>query len=154
MKEVLTCHVEKAWVDYNGHMNDSEYARVFSMAVDRWMEQIGITADFRENEKYTIFTLENHLCYLAEANEGEALTVNLQLLDHDAKRAHIFFVMNNAEGDRVATSEQMLMGMDMEAGRPKSFPEPIINSIDKIAKDQVEKELPKEAGRTIGIRHK
>lgn len=154
MKEIFTCSVKNEWVDYNGHMNDSEYAKVFSLAVDEWMEQIGITADFRESEQYTVFTLETHLCYLDEAKEDEALTVKLQLLDHDAKRAHVFFVMNNAKGDRVATSEQMLMGMDTAEGRPAEFPEPIINKIDQIATYQAEMEQPKEAGRTIEIRRK
>lgn len=154
MKVVFKCHVKQEWVDYNGHMNDSEYAKVFSLAVDEWMEQIGITANFRESEQYTVFTLETHLCYLDEAKENEELTVKLQLLDHDAKRAHVFFLMENSKGDRVATSEQMLMGMDSVEGRPKEFPELIMNNINKLATDQVDLEQPKEAGRTIGIRRK
>lgn len=154
MQEIFKCHVKQEWVDYNGHMNDSEYAKVFSLAVDEWMNQIGITADFRESEQYTVFTLETHLCYLDEAKEDEELTVNLQLLDHDAKRAHVFFLMENANGDRVATSEQMLMGMNTAEGRPADFPELIMNNIDKIAQDQADLEKPKEAGRTIGIRRK
>jgi|SRR5699024_4834511 len=154
MKEVLTSHVKKNWVDYNGHMNDSEYAKVFSMAVDQWMKQIGITADFREKEKYTMFTLETHLCYLDEVHEGQTLTINLQLLDYDAKRAHVFFIMSSNSNNRVATSEQMLMGMDTNQGKPGPFPEEILNEIKKIAQDQEGMVLPKEAGKTIGIRRK
>lgn len=154
MKEVLTCSVKNEWIDYNGHMNDSMYAKVFSMGGDKWMHQIGITADFRESEKYTLFTLETHLCYLKETKENEDLIVKLQLLDHDAKRTHVFLVMINANGERVATSEQMFMGIDTLEGRPAPFPEPIINQLNQIAKEQKEMEQPKEVGRMIGIRRK
>ncbi|MDZ7851712.1 MAG: thioesterase family protein [Halomonas sp.] len=33
---LLETRVRPEWVDYNGHMNDAEYARVFSLAVDGW----------------------------------------------------------------------------------------------------------------------
>lgn len=154
MKEIFSSKVKKDWVDYNRHMNDSAYAKVFSTAVDHWMNQIGITKEFRENEKYTVFTLETHLVYLDEANEGEDLTIKLQLLDYDEKRAHVFFVMNNLNDERIATSEQMLMGMDTDTGRPAPFPESIMKNIEKIANDQKDLGQPKEAGRTIGIRRK
>src|SRR5699024_9620863 len=130
MKEIFSSKVKNDWVDYNGHMNDSAYAKVFSTAVDHWMNQIGITKEFRESEN---------------------LTIKLQLLDYDEKRAHIFFVMSNLNDERIATSEQMLMGMDTDSGRPAPFPELIMNNIEKIANDQKYLDQPKEAGRTIGI---
>ncbi|MDY0395716.1 thioesterase family protein [Virgibacillus halophilus] len=151
---ILTCDVKQEWVDYNGHMNDAEYARVFSLTVDQLMQDIGIDADFREKQRYTIFTLETHVCYLDEAHLGEKLHVTLQLLDSDAKRMHVFFTMKNASGKRLATSEQMLMGMDMEAGRPAPFPDQIAQSVEAIALEQKEMPQPKEAGRTIGIKRK
>lgn len=153
-KEIITTKVKQEWVDYNNHMNDAEYARVFSMGVDAWMVQLGMDQAFIKVEQYTIFTLETHICYLREANLNEPLTVRLQLLDHDEKRLHVFFVMENAAGDRVATSEQMLMGMDTSAGRPHAFPEAIATEIAIIAKDQATMEAPKESGRTIGIRRR
>src|SRR5699024_8516819 len=65
-KEIYKFSVKHEWIDYNGHMNDGEYAKVFSLAVDEWMKQIGLGADFRNNEQYTLFTLEMHLNYLKE----------------------------------------------------------------------------------------
>lgn len=153
-KTILTCDVKQEWVDYNGHMNDAAYAKVFSLAVDQLMQDIGIDADFREQQHYSIFTLETHVCYLDEAHLGEELTVKLQLLDHDAKRMHVFYTMKNAAGDRLATSEQMLMGMDMESGRPAVFPEQIAEAVEAIAAEQKDMPLPKEAGRTIGMKRK
>src|SRR5699024_6701955 len=104
--------------DYNGHMNDASYAAVFSKAVDRLMDRIGIDETFRNEQQYSIYTLETHLVYLMETYEEVKLEVTVQILDYDQKRLHSFFVMKNEAGDRLATSEQMLMGMDMQEGRP------------------------------------
>ncbi|WP_404450580.1 thioesterase family protein [Virgibacillus necropolis] len=147
-------HVRPEWVDYNGHMNDTEYSRVFSLAVDQFMIEVGIDENFRNQQNYTIYTLETHLCYLAEAHEGEPLQVTVQILDYDAKRLHVFFVMENNEGKRLATSEQMLMGMDMKEGRPAPFPSTIDSKVSNLAKVQENYPTPDEAGRKIGIRKK
>lgn len=146
--------VYKDWVDYNGHMNDAAYAQVFSIAVDELMVKLGIDAEFRNQHHYSIYTLETHLIYLVEAHEGQQLDVTIQLLDHDKKRLHVFFEMRDTDGNRIATSEQMLMGMDMDEGRPTPFPTPIADAIEQLAESQHDQTLPVEAGRTIGIRKK
>jgi acyl-CoA thioester hydrolase len=151
-KLLLEDTVHPEWVDYNGHMNDAAFAYVFSIAVDYLMESLGIDADFRGQHQYSVYTLETHLCYLAQAHEGEPLKVTVQLLDHDIKRLHVFFVMENDNRERLATSEQMLMGMDMKAGRPAPFPSPIDAAVKKWAQEHKEKPVPPEAGRKIGIR--
>lgn len=144
--------VRSEWVDYNGHMNDAEYAKVFSLAVEAFMNYIGLDENGRKTHAYTIFTLETHLCYLLEASEGEELAITIQLLDVDDKRLHVFFSMKNSEGKVVATSEQMLMGIDTDKGKAGPFPTPVAVVIEKSAKADEALETPKQAGRTIGIR--
>lgn len=151
---LLKENVRKDWIDYNGHMTDSAYAAVFSMAVDQLMVELGINADFRDKHQYSIYTLETHLCYIAEAHEGQALQVKIQLLDYDAKRLHVFFTMENDKGDPLATSEQMLMGMDMNEGRPAPFPTEIHTRVESLGNLHKSLLKPKQAGRTIGIRKK
>lgn len=146
--------VKPEWVDYNGHMNDAAYAAVFSYAVDSLMEFFGLTKEVIENEKYTLFTLETHLCYLNEAHLGEELHVDLQLLDVDSKRLHAFFTMKNAKEVVIATSEQMLMGMDQEIGKPAPFLSHVKENIDHVWNNHQWIEKPKQAGRVIGIKKK
>ncbi|WP_257350838.1 thioesterase family protein [Pseudalkalibacillus decolorationis] len=153
-KPLLEGRVRSEWVDYNGHMNDAEYARVFSMAVDRLIEDIGIDEAYRNHYQYSMYTLETHLCYLAEAHEDQLIRIQVQLLDHDSKRLHLFFVMENNEGESLATSEQMLMGMDMKEGRPAPFPEAIEEKVSELAKANEGVPIPDQAGRKIGIRRK
>ncbi|HEU5138987.1 MAG TPA: thioesterase family protein [Bacillales bacterium] len=151
IEPLLEDQVRPEWVDYNGHMNDAAYAGVFSLAVERLMEMLGITAAFRDQQQYSIYTLETHLCYLGEAHEGQELCVTVQLLDHDQKRLHVFFAMEDQDGNRLATSEQMLMGMDMQQGRPASFPAPIELSVKELAESQKDEPAPENAGRIIKI---
>ena len=148
---ILETCVAPEWVDYNGHMNDAEYARVFSLAVEALMDHVGLDAAGRQRHGYTIYTLETHLCYRREAHEGQPLRVALSLLDRDAKRLHAFFELLDEAGNLLATSEQMLMGIDSEAGRPAPLPTPVesaIGALPHVARDA----WPALAGRTIGIR--
>ena len=148
----FTSQVLPEWVDYNGHMNDSAYSKVFSLAVDSFMEHIGLDAAARENYQYTMFTLETHICYLLEAHQGETLTLTTQLLDADAKRIHIFFNMWNDSHNLVATSEQMLMGIDTSTGKAGPFPNDVADVVEKITQADSQLENPKQAGRRIGIK--
>ncbi|RSL33082.1 thioesterase [Salibacterium salarium] len=146
--------VQKEWVDYNGHMNDAAYATVFSLAVEKLMESLGLNESKRKALSYTIFTLETHICYLQEAKEGEELQVTFQLLDHDAKRLHAFFIMTNKQGDKLATSEQMLMGIDTQSEKPAPFPKEIEESVQHTAAKHRTWSIPETVGRTIGIKKK
>lgn len=146
--------VRPEWVDYNGHMNDSAYAVVFSQAIDALMDWLGLDAALREGHDYTLFTLETHIRYLNEAHEGTPLAVDIELIDHDAKRLHIFQTMRGgADGaTTLATCEAMLMGIDQGAGRAGAFPQPIAERVEAFAARHGAPEWPEGAGRSIGIR--
>ncbi|WP_164667447.1 thioesterase family protein [Virgibacillus doumboii] len=153
-KVIIEDKVREDWIDYNGHMNDAKYAKIFSWGVDRFMKLVGITDDFRENSHYTVFTMENHICYLAEMKLGKPFEVHLQMIDYDEKRAHVFYELYGKDGKRAATSEQMLMGMDQTTGRPAPFPENIVAGVKELAANHTLGEMPDEVGRVIGIRRK
>lgn len=145
-------HVRSDWVDYNGHMNDAAYAKVFSLSVNSFIEYIGLDKNARVNYQYTFFTLETHLCYLKEAHEGEELSVEVQLIDNDSKRLHVFFRMRNSADVMIATSEQMLMGMNTTQEKPAPFPVPIAVSIEMLRNSHKHLKTPKQASRQIGIK--
>ncbi|MEX1216131.1 thioesterase family protein [Saccharospirillum sp.] len=148
---LLETRVDPTWVDYNGHMNDAEYARLFSLAADALMDHIGLDAEGRQRLGYTLYTLETHLCYQREAHQGEALQVRFVLLDHDAKRLHAGFELFNAGAQRLATSEQMLMAIDTTTVRPAAFPAEVAQAIDTLPRLSAG-QWPDFAGRRVGIR--
>ena len=150
---ILATTVRPDQVDYNGHMNDAAYAAVFSNAIDALMDWLGIDAEFRAAEGYTLYTLELHLRYLREAHEGAALAVEVQLLDDDAKRLHLFAAMRAPDtGARLATGEVMLMGIDRATGRSAPFPAAIAERVAALRAQHGADEWPDGAGRRIGIR--
>lgn len=150
----FTKSVPSEWVDYNGHMNDAEYNRAFSLATDAFIEYLGLDEEKRNDWKYTFYTLETHTCYLNEMKKGQSFNIKAQVLDYDAKRIHLFLFMQDEEGNLVATLEEMLMGIDQTEGRGAPFPASVAESIAEFFQAQEGKDYPKQAGRTIGIRRK
>ncbi|WP_280178436.1 thioesterase family protein [Modicisalibacter radicis] len=149
-QRILATTVAADWVDYNGHMNDAAYALVFSQAVEALMASIGLDDAGRERHAYTLYTLETHLCYRREAHRDQPLTVEVVLIDRDAKRLHAFFSMRDEAGECLATSEQMLMGIATDSGRPGPFPEPVTACIEALPLCGDE-DRPASAGRRIAI---
>ncbi|WP_252107408.1 MULTISPECIES: thioesterase family protein [unclassified Halomonas] len=148
--QIFSSRVVPEWVDYNGHMNDAEYARVFSLAVDELMVHIGLDAAGRLRHGYTLYTLETHLSYRKEAHEGQPLSVNVLLLNRDAKRLHVYFEMHSHEGNLLAASEQMLMGMDSLSSRPAPFPGSVEEALGRLPRCAPDA-WPSLAGRKIGL---
>ncbi|MGB8713516.1 MAG: thioesterase family protein [Onishia taeanensis] len=145
---LLELTVPREWVDYNGHMNDAEYARAFSLGVEALMERIGLDAAGRQRHGYTIYTLETHLCYRRAAHEHQALCIDVTLLERDAKRLHVLFTMQDTAGNLLASSEQMLMGIDSVNDRPAPFPNAVDAAIATLPQADTWPEL---AGRRIGL---
>lgn len=148
---VFETRVASKWVDYNGHMNDAEYARVFSLAVDALMEKVGLDTTGRARHRYTLYTLETHLCYRREAHEDQPLKVAMNLVERDSKRLHVFFRMEDEEDNLLASSEQMLMGIDLDSGRPAGFPAPVDEAIAALPRMPFSAH-PEPVSRTIAIR--
>ncbi|TGB02410.1 thioesterase family protein [Halobacillus salinus] len=147
----FTHQVPSEWVDYNGHMNDAEYNRAFSLATDAFIDFIGLDEAAREKYGYTMFTLETHTCYLKEMHEGDTFHITARVLNYDAKRVHLFLSMFNEEGKLVSTQEEMLMGIDQNEGRPAPFPASITQSIQTMYEQTKTEEQPKQVGRQIGL---
>lgn len=150
---IFSTRVPPAWVDYNGHMNDAEYARVFSLALEELMVRIGLDAAGRQAHRTTIYTLETHLCYLAEVHEGEPLRASVSILDRDAKRVHLFLQLYRADDTLIATSEQMLMAMGTDSGRPVALPASVVAALEQV--EHLEPGAwPPQAGRRVGLRRR
>ncbi|MEH7255603.1 hypothetical protein V7111_26190, partial [Neobacillus niacini] len=64
------------------------------------------------------------------------------------------FFMENNNGDSLATSEQMLMGINMKEGLPSPIPSLIQSQIESLGKLHQDLPKPNEVGRKIGIRKK
>lgn len=148
--------VDKAWVDYNGHLNDAYYLVIFSLSTDTLMVLIGLDAAGRTATGHTMYTLEVHLNYLQEVHAGVAVEVRTQILGLDAKRLHIFNTLHRQDdGTLLATNEQMLANIDTsnaEKGpRTAAFAPAVAALLQPLAQAHAALPRPANAGRSIAL---
>ncbi|WP_284313930.1 thioesterase family protein [Labrys miyagiensis] len=146
--------VIEAWTDYNDHMTESAFLLVFGDSSDCFFRYIGIDEAYREAGQ-SIYTMETRIHNRREAHIGDPLALTLQLIDRDAKRLHIFHTMTSeADGAVLATAEQILVHVDMQAGRSSPFPPDLAERIAAIAAVHAVLPLPPTVGVPLGLRKK
>lgn len=144
--------VSPRWVDYNGHMSESCYLLVFGDASDAFFRYIGIDEHYREGGR-SLYTVESHLHNYREVAEGEPLALSLRLLDHDAKRVHLFHEMHHGRsGTLLATAEQMLVHVNTAQARSCALPEYLRHRLSAIHRAHRCLPIPDRVGRPMGIR--
>ncbi len=137
------------WVDYNGHTNDSRYMQITSEAGDRFMRLIGVDESYLQSGR-SYYTVESHLNFVAQSHAGDHLRVTVQLLSHDAKRLHIFTVVQHDDDSVVATAEHMMLHVDAVAGKSSPASAEIQAKLGEIAALHDLLPKPAQSGRAIG----
>jgi acyl-CoA thioester hydrolase len=145
--------VEPAWIDYNGHLNMAYYNVLFDRAVDEVYEVLDLGLAYVEQQKRSTFTAEVHVRYLRELLVDAPVRVTFQLLDFDTKRLHYFEQLHHAEqGWLSATSENMVLNVDMVAKKTAAFPDNVMRrlALMKAAHDRLPR--PDGVGRRIAMK--
>lgn len=146
--------VPEAWVDYNDHMTESAYLLVFGDAADALFRLVGIDEAYRA-AGHSLYTVETHLHHRDELGLGDPLTVSIRLLDADGKRVHLFQEMRHgATGVLVATAEQLLVHVDMGAGRSAPLPDEVAARLDAVLQAHRALPVPDVVGRPMGIQRR
>ncbi|ADZ69793.1 thioesterase family protein [Polymorphum gilvum] len=147
--------VKPDWIDYNGHLNMAYYNVLFDTAVDQAFLAIGLGPDYVRTRGASYFTAEAHVCYLRELHEGDPVVASVQVLDWDDKRLHVFQELCHADdGFLSATSEQLLLHVDMTARKVAPWPDDIRAALAAMAAHHAVLDRPRRAGRSIGIARK
>jgi len=149
---LLDIAIRPEWIDYNGHLNDAYYVLVFSRASDALMAHIGMDEDYVRASGLSLYTVEAHINYLREVEQGCRVFVTTQLLDRDAKRIRLFQTMYLEGGDEpLATHEVMLLHVEASGPRSADFPAPVAARIESIWLAHKQLPVPDLAGRSIAI---
>ena len=144
--------VEPQWIDYNGHLNMAYYNVLFDRAVDEVYEVIGCGLPYLQQTRHSTLTAETHVRYLRELHAGDPVKVSFQLIDFDAKRMHYFEQLWHAEqGWLSATSENMVLHVDMTAKKTAPFPDFIASRLAKMKAAHAHLPIPEGAGRRIAM---
>lgn len=148
--EMAQMQVLPGWIDYNGHMTESRYLFAGSETCDAFLRLIGADMAYVQGG-HSYFSAESHVMHLDEAKLGDRLTGTLQVLMADEKRIHLFIRILR-DGAPVATVEQMLLHVNMAAGKTCVAPKAILDRVLPIAAAHANLPRPPDAGRCIGQR--
>lgn len=144
--------VEDAWIDHNGHLNMAYYHVLFDRAVDELFAALGLGPDYVQSRNASLFALEAHTSYLRELKAGDRVVIDIQILDHDAKRLHFFETMIHAEdGFVAATCEQSGIHVDMTTRRSTPVPADLMPRVTAVAAAHAALPRPERAGRSVGL---
>ncbi|PTX01796.1 carnitine 3-dehydrogenase [Pararhodobacter aggregans] len=138
------------WIDYNGHMTESRYLFASSETCDAFLRHIGAGMDYVAGG-HSYYTAESHILHAGEAKLGDRLTGSVQVLGADEKRLHLFIRIER-EGMLVASVEQMLLHVDMKAGKSCPAASEVLARLMPIAEAHQALPRPETAGRHVGQR--
>ncbi|WP_370206205.1 MULTISPECIES: carnitine 3-dehydrogenase [Rhodobacterales] len=136
------------WIDYNGHMTESRYLFASSETCDAFLRHIGAGLDYVAGG-HSYYTAESHILHAGEAKLGDRLTGSVQVLSADEKRLHLFIRIQRGD-TLVASIEQMLLHVDMKAGKTCAAKPAVLDRLMPIAEAHKALERPAAAGRFVG----
>ncbi|MDX6566275.1 MAG: carnitine 3-dehydrogenase, partial [Gaiellales bacterium] len=127
----------------------SRYLQAFGEATDALLRGLGVDAAYVEAGA-SYYTVETHLSHLGAAFAGDHLTVSTQVVGVDAKRLHLFHVLERAgDTNPLATAEQMLLHVDAKARRAAPAPQEISDRARRVADAHASLPRPDRLGRAI-----
>ena len=143
--------VEPDWVDYNGHMTESAYLTAAGWASDALFRYIGDDEAYRE-AGHSFYTVETHVHYVQEVAVHEPIEFTTQLLGVDAKRVHLVHEMfHGVSGDLLCSVEQMLVHVDMAAGRSCPILPDVAAALAAIATAHADLPVPDRVGSVMRL---
>jgi acyl-CoA thioester hydrolase len=144
--------VRQEWIDFNGHLNMAYYNVLFDHAVDHLFAKLGCGPEYGEQRKLSFFTAEAHVRYVRELHAGDMTRCSLQLVNHDGKRLHLYQELFHTDGWLSATSETLLLHIDMSVRKVATIPDDIREKIDALAAAHQSLPQPATIGRGIALK--
>jgi|GEM_PF-54770 len=143
--------VEPEWVDYNAHMTEAAYLTAAGWASDALFRYIGDDEAYRA-AGHSFYTVETHIVYMREVAVHEPIVVETHMLGSDAKRMHFLHTMLHADdGGMLATVEQMLVHVDMNAGRSAPILPEVAAAVRAITAAHAHLPVPPQVGSVMRI---
>ncbi len=145
----ISTPVQPEWIDYNEHLTEYCYLKLFGDATDVVLAKIGAGLDYVA-AGHSWYTVETHIRHLGQARLGEPIEVRTRVLAADAKRLHLFHEMVSLRQDAViATAEHMLVHVDAKAEKSAPAPQAMQDAAQALVAGQAQLSPPEGMGRQI-----
>ncbi|MEM0988545.1 MAG: thioesterase family protein [Pseudomonadota bacterium] len=147
--------VPKEWIDYNGHMNVAYYTMAIDQAMDEVFDMLGLGQDLVAQHGMGPMALQGQIHYLDELLMDQTFACDIQLLDADYKRMHLFVTMLHLDnGTEAATWEAISMNVDLTARRSTGYPTECLARVDSLLKAHSDLPRHRLAGASLGLKRK
>jgi acyl-CoA thioester hydrolase len=120
--------VPRDWCDYNRHLNDGYFLVAFSTAADVVLEAVGLGAGYRACGEFSAYTVDAHVRYRKEGKAGDALAIEQEILDYDARRLLVAQEMKRG-AELLAACECLYVHVDTRGPKAAPFPPEIFRRI-------------------------
>jgi len=143
--------VEPDWVDYNDHMTEAAYLTAAGWASDALFRYIGDDEAYRA-AGHSFYTVETHIHYLLEVAVHEPIAITTQVLAVDNKRLHFIHSMYHGDTEALlCTAEQMLVHVDMSAGRSAPILPNVAAALAAISAAHAHLPIPPQVGSVMRL---
>jgi len=151
--DIHEARVPAEWIDYNGHMNVAYYVMAFDHATDKLLDLLDLGVAYVRRTNGSTFVLETHVTYVQEIKRDDPFRCAVRMLDVDGKRLHYYFEMfHGRDGFLAATSEQILLHVDLATRRAAPMPSAARARAEAIMRAQAGLPRPERLCGRIGIR--
>ena len=144
--------VQPDWIDFNDHLNMAYYNVLFDRAADTAVDILNCGEAYRRETDRTLMTAEAHVTYLRELKVGAKVRGTFRLLDADSRRLHAYQELYHADGWLSATSETILLHVDLKGPKVVPFPEEIQADVQTMLRYHRSLPRTKYVGRVMGLR--
>ncbi len=145
----ISTPVQPEWIDYNEHMTEYCYLKLFGEATDVVLAKIGAGADYVA-AGHSWYTVETHIRHLGQSRLGEPIEVRTRVMAADGKRLHLFHEMVSRKQNAViATAEHMLVHVDAKAEKSAPASQTMQDAAQALVAGQAQLPPPEGMGRQI-----
>lgn len=143
--------IEPQWIDYNDHLNMAYYNVLFDRAADTAVELLDLGEAYRRATDRTLMNAEVHVTYLRELKPDAVVRATFRLLDADQKRMHVYQELHHRDGWLAATSESVILHVDLKGPKVVPFPASIGETVQAMLREHQALPRPKYVGRVMGL---
>jgi acyl-CoA thioester hydrolase len=146
--------VERAWIDYNGHVGLAHFNAPLDRALDEVFAQVGLGRHYVEERGQSFFVVESRTSFRQELTEGDPIRVTVQVVDVDDKRVHCYLEIRHAlDGWVAASAEKLVLHVDLSLRRATPFPADIRKGLEDLRDTHAAMRRPERLGLGISMPH-
>lgn len=143
--------MEKEWIDVNGHINMAYYNVLFDRSQEGAFDMLGMGEVYIRERNLSCFTSDVHVSYRRELRLADKVYADFRIIAFDSKRLHFFQELRHLDGWLSATSENLVLSVDLSKRKVVPFPDDIAENLGRELAAQAHLPLPDGLGRPISI---